>query len=231
MASALFLSKSVRHFGARGCAHELPVRIPPQEIFLWRDAVVRWRRTKMNPGASFLSTFRWQAKRPPQPSGRKLDLMTRKTRWQIYMAGAMAGAPIAVAGAQILVGVLSWPIGAGRFDGDSCGTLVCAYGLQDCAEQPHTEVQVKADPCFDTQSRASATGEGPGSPARMDEIAFALPESIAQWQTPTTASERFYPPFVKQSRRQRQVLQSRAVNARIASIRARSYRKSIVKVS
>ena len=29
---------------------------------------------KDQPGASFLSTIRWQAKRPPQPSGRKLSL-------------------------------------------------------------------------------------------------------------------------------------------------------------
>ena len=69
MTSALFLSKSVRHFSACRCAHELPVRIPPQEIFPWRHAVVRWRRTKDQPGASFLSTFRGQAKRPPQPLG------------------------------------------------------------------------------------------------------------------------------------------------------------------
>ena len=67
MTSALFLSKSVRHLSAGCCAHELPVRIPPQEVFPWRHAVVRWRRTQHQPGASFLSTFRWQAKRPPQP--------------------------------------------------------------------------------------------------------------------------------------------------------------------
>ena len=73
MASALFLSKSMRHLSATSLRVLAVAPEPPQEYAPWRHAVVRWRRTKINPGASFLSTIRRQAKRPPQPLGRKIE--------------------------------------------------------------------------------------------------------------------------------------------------------------
>jgi hypothetical protein len=61
MASALFLSKSMRHSSAPCCAPELSVRDPPQEFPPGRHAVVRWRRTNINRG--LLSCRRYAGRR------------------------------------------------------------------------------------------------------------------------------------------------------------------------
>ena len=91
-----------------------------------------------------------------------------------------------------------------------------------CAEQPHIEVaKVILDSSFDPRSPVTVTAAAvAGLPARMDEIAFALPESIAQWQAcPTMASEPFYSPLFVQPQSVRWAAYRRVVNARISSVR------------
>ena len=114
-----------------------------------------------------------------------------------------------------VIGMTALPIYAEGVDGDGSSTLVRPhYG----AEHQHTEVQVNAEPCFDTQFRASVTGDmSLGSPASMGEIACGNTGPIAQLQTITT-SEPFYLKFV-QSRDAYPTPKAPTSNTRMASAR------------
>ncbi|MGA2903239.1 MAG: hypothetical protein ABSD98_05390 [Candidatus Korobacteraceae bacterium] len=108
------------------------------------------------------------------------------------------------------------------------GLVFVLAGALAYGEQPHIQLEKAIpDSTFDPGFSIVVTGAPPlsGSTARIDGIAFAATTQIAQWETLPATAPSYSPPF-KQSPRQRVVLESTAVNVRLASIRVRGLQQT-----